>query len=165
MAMLNPIMRANLVRSFCLLRSALRFKRARREDGQAIVEAAITLPIVAAFIFVMIELCLMFYSYCMISETAREGTRYAIVHGSTCTTSTKASCTATASSINTFVSHVGWPNLGGGTLTPATTFPDGNENPGSRVQVSVTYSFPVTLPFVPKGSVAMSSSSTMYFIQ
>ncbi|MGB6191582.1 MAG: TadE family protein [Terracidiphilus sp.] len=163
--MLKAVMRAKLARSFCLLRSTLHLKRARKEDGQAIIEAAITLPIVAAFVFVMIELCLMFYSYCMISETAREGTRYAIVHGSTCTTSTKASCAATASSISTYVSKVGWPNLGGGTLTPTTTFPDGNENPGSRVQVSVSYSFPVTLPFVPKGSVAMSSSSTMYFIQ
>lgn len=165
MAMLKPIMRAKLVHPFCLLRGTLQLKRARKEDGQAIIEAAITLPIVAAFVFVMIELCLMFYSYCMISETAREGTRYAIVHGSTCTTSTKASCAANASGINTYVSQVGWPNLGGGTLTPTTTFPDGNENPGSRVQVSVTYSFPLTLPFVPKGSVGMSSSSTMYFIQ
>lgn len=165
MAMLNPVLRANLACPFRLLRSGSRLKRARKEDGQAIIEAAITLPIVAAFVFVMIELCLMFYSYCMISETAREGTRYAIVHGSACTTSAKASCTADASAINAYVNNVGWPNLGGGTLTPNTTFPDGNENAGSRVQVSVTYSFPLTLPFVPKGSVAMSSSSTMYFIQ
>ncbi len=139
--------------------------RAIREDGQAVIEAAITLPVILAFVFVMIELCLMFYSYCMISETARETTRYAIVRGSTCTTAAKTSCTASAASINTYASQVSLPNLGGGTLTPATTFPDGNQNPGSRVQVTVSYIFPVTLPFVPKGSVAMSSSSTMYFIQ
>jgi Flp pilus assembly protein TadG len=164
-AKLNLIMRAKLANPRRLVRTNLRSRRARSEDGQAIIEAAITLPIVAAFVFVMIELCLMFYSYCMISETAREGTRYAIVHGAACQTASKASCTATASSINTYVSGVNWPNLGGGTLTPSTTFLDGNANAGSRVKVTVNYTFPVTLPFVPRGSVAMTSSSVMYFIQ
>ena len=136
-----------------------------RESGQALIEAAIALPILAAFLFTMIELCLVFYSYNLSSELAREGTRYAIVHGATCLTSSNASCTASATAINSYVSHLGWPNLGGGTITPATSFPDGNENPGNRVQVQVTYVFPVDLPFVPQSSISMKSSSVMYFIQ
>lgn len=164
MAKLNRSLRLTLIKPFRQLGRTLP-RNTGSEEGQAIIEAAITLPIVAAFVFVMIEVCLMFYSYCMISEVAREGTRYAIVHDATCQTASKASCTAAASAVNTYVSQINWPNLGGGTMTPSTTFPDGNENPGSRVQVSVSYSFPVTLPFVPKGSVAMSSSSVMYFIQ
>ena len=135
------------------------------EQGQAVIEAAIALPIVSAFVFAMIEICLAFYSFCMISESAREATRYAIVHGATCQTAAKSSCTASISSINTYVTTLGWPNLGNGTITANTSFPDGNQNPGSRVQVKVNYVFPIQLPFVPRNSISMASSSVMYFIQ
>lgn len=135
------------------------------ERGQALVEAAIALPVVVGFALTMIELCLAMYSYCLISESAREGTRYAIVHGAACVTASNASCTATITSINTYVSGLGWPNLGAGTMTPATTFPDGNQNAGSRVQVQVSYVFPINLPFVPKNSITMSSTSVMYIVQ
>jgi Flp pilus assembly protein TadG len=139
----------------------------RREDGQAIVEAALTLPVILAFVFTMIELCLVFYSFCMISESAREGTRYAIVHGATCQTGvTKASCTATADSINAYVQNLGWPNLGMGTLTSSTVFTNGgSQDPGSPVAITVTYVFPINLPFLKKRNLSMSSSSTMYIIQ
>lgn len=137
----------------------------RCESGQALIEAAIVLPVIFAFVFTLIELCLAFYTFCMISESAREGTRYAIVHGATCQTAAKSSCTASASSLNTYVTNIGWPNLGNGTMTASTTFPDGNENPGNRVQIMVNYTFPIQLPFIPKNSIAMASQSTMYFIQ
>ena len=112
-----------------------------------------------------IEVCLAFYSYCVISESAREGTRWAIVRGSTCTTGSGGSCTASAASVNSFVSSIGWPNLGNGSLTPSASFPDGNENPGSRVQVVVNYTFPYSIPFAPKGSIHMSATSVMYIVQ
>ena len=150
---------------FPALRSGFVRAHSRAEDGQALVEAAISLPIVAAFVFTLIEMCLAFYSFCLISEAAREGTRYAIVHGATCQTSGNASCTATAISVNSYVTHLAYPNLGGGTMTAATTFLDGNENAGSRVQVKVTYVFPINLPFVPRNSISMGSTSTMYIIQ
>ena len=137
----------------------------RCDSGQAMVEVALALPIIAAFTCMMIELCLAFYSYCMISETAREGTRYAIVRGATCQTGTGGSCTASASSVNTAVTHLGWPNLGNGALSANTTYPDGNENPGSRVQVVVNYVYPYNIPFAPKGSLRMSSTSVMYIVQ
>jgi Flp pilus assembly protein TadG len=135
------------------------------ESGQAVIEIAIALPLIAAFIFSMIEISLAFYSYCMISETAREGTRYAVVRGATCVTLTNASCTASTTSVNSFVSQLNWPNLGNGTLTPVTSYPDGNENPGSRVQVTVKYVFPYNIPFAPKGSMNLASTSVMYIIQ
>jgi Flp pilus assembly protein TadG len=136
-----------------------------REGGQAIVEIAIALPVIAAFTFVMIEVCLMFYSYCMISESAREGTRYAIVRGATCQTSQGGSCTVSAATMNGVVTHLNWPNLGNGTMSANTTYPDGNENPGSRVKVVVSYTFPYSMPFMPKGSIHMASTSVMYIVQ
>ena len=150
-----------LARSVDPIESALK----KSESGQAIVEIAIALPVIAAFTFTMIELCLAFYTFCMISESAREGTRYAIVRGATCQTSTGGSCTASASTINGVVTHLGWPNLGNGTLSANTTYLNGNENPGSRVQIVVSYVFPYNVPFAPKGTLHMSSASVMYIVQ
>jgi Flp pilus assembly protein TadG len=135
------------------------------QEGQALVEFALTSCVIFGFVFCLIELCLAFYTHCVVSETAREATRYAMVRGATCVTASQASCTATTSSVNTYASGLGWPNLGNGTLNVATTFPDGNQNPGSRVKVRVTYVFPVTLVFVPQNSISMSSTSEMYILQ
>ena len=92
----------SVLRSFQGRRSVRATPEAREssEQGQAIIEIALALPVIAAFTFMMIELCLAFYSFCMISESAREGTRYAIVRGATCQTSAGGSCTASASTIN-----------------------------------------------------------------
>ena len=145
------------------LRNILR--RSRNEQGQAMIEIALALPIIAAFTLMMIEICLAFYSYCMISESAREGTRYAIVRGATCQTGSGSSCTASATTINNVVTHLSWPNLGSGTMSANTTYPDGNENTGSRVQVVVSYTFPYNIPFAPHGTIHMSSTSVMYIVQ
>lgn len=117
------------------------------------------------FVFVLMEICIVFYSYGMISECAREATRYAIVRGSTCLTSSSTSCTASAATINTYATGRGYPNIGGGTPVATTTFPDGNQAPGSRVKVAVTYTVSIKLPFVPKNSLALNSSSEMYILQ
>jgi Flp pilus assembly protein TadG len=145
-------------------RNTLR-KRLAEDDGQSMVEFAVTLPVLFTLIFCFMEMCLAFYTHNMISELAREGTRYAMVRGSSCLTSASSSCQATASQVNTFVSAVGFPNLGGGTITPVTTYPDGNAAIGSRVQISITYVFPITMPFVPTNSISMSSTSVATIIQ
>ncbi len=135
------------------------------EDGSALIEFALTFTALLTLMFCVMEMCLVFYSYDMISDCAREGTRYAMVRGATCPTSASPTCEVTASQVNSFVSAIKVPNLGGGTMTPATTYPDGNESPGSRVQVVVTYVFPIKMPFVPKNSLTMSSTSVMYIVQ
>jgi hypothetical protein len=50
-------------------------------------------------------------------------------------------------------------------MSVATTYPNGNEAVGSTVQVKVTYVFPITMPFVPKNSITMTSTSVMYILQ
>ncbi|HKO19085.1 MAG TPA: TadE/TadG family type IV pilus assembly protein [Acidobacteriaceae bacterium] len=135
--------------------------RLRDEQGQSLVEFAITFSILIGFVFAFIEVCLMFYTYCMISECAREGSRYAAVHGSTCQTAALVSCTASAYGINSYVAQLGYPNLASGTMTVSTTFPDGSEAPGNHVKVAVQYAFPITLAFVPRNTWTMSTSSTV----
>jgi Flp pilus assembly protein TadG len=141
------------------------------ERGQALVEFALTLPILLTFIFGLMQICMAFYTHEYISELAREGTRYAIVHGSTCATSPGgASCTASttasdATSVASYVQGSGWPNLGGGALTPTVNYLNGDEAPGHQVQVSITYKFPYNIPFIPPSVLSMASSSTMTIIQ
>jgi len=138
---------------------------ARGESGSSIVEMAVTLPILLAFVFGLMQVCFAYYTYETISESAREGTRYAIVRGSTCQTSAKVSCTASASSIQSYVMALGWPNVAGGTITAVASFPDGDEVPGHRVLVKVNCAFPYKIPFVSTEAFSMSSSSEMYIVQ
>jgi Flp pilus assembly protein TadG len=147
------------------------------DSGQTMVEFAITLTVFLTAVFTLIELCLVFYTSSTIYECAREGTRYAIVRGSTCltngSTGAGASCTVSASAINTYVSRLGYPNAGGGTMTVNTTFSadgstfttTGNNDPNDLVRVQITYNFPIKLPFVPKNTLNLKAQSQMTILQ
>jgi Flp pilus assembly protein TadG len=149
----------------------------KAEDGQTLVEFAISLTLLLTSVFTLIELCLMFYTYATIQECAREGARYAIVRGSSCITGSTAnsgvSCTASASSINNYVASLGYPNAGGGAMSVSTDFSadgttfttTGNNDPNDLVRVQVSYVFPVKLPFVPKNSWKLKAQSEMYIVQ
>jgi Flp pilus assembly protein TadG len=50
--------------------------------GQAIVEFVLTILFVIIVVFGAIELIMMIYTYVVLAEAAKEGVRYAIVHGS-----------------------------------------------------------------------------------
>jgi Flp pilus assembly protein TadG len=145
---------------------------AQSECGSSLIEFALSFSAFMAFVFTLMELCLAFYTYGMISESAREATRYAIVHGSTCHTSLNAACAADGPTVSAYAKAVGLPNVGGGTLNVTTTFladgatvPDGSNVPGHRVHVDITYVFPIRLPFVPRKSLSLDSSSEMVILQ
>jgi Flp pilus assembly protein TadG len=147
------------------------------DSGQTMVEFAITLTVFLTAVFTLIELCLVFYTSSTIYECAREGTRYAIVRGSTCltggTSGAGASCTASASAINTYVSGLGYPNAGGGAMTVSTTFSadgstfttSGNNAPNDLVRVQITYNFPIKVPFVPRNTLNLKAQSEMTILQ
>lgn len=148
----------------------------RSESGQTMIEFAITLGVLLTAVFTLMELCIVFYTYATVSECAREGARWAIVRGSSCktngTTGAGASCTASATTINNYVTSLKYPNPGGGTMTATTSFSadgitfttTGNNAPTDIVRVQVTYSFPIRMPFVPKNSLSLSAQSQMYII-
>jgi Flp pilus assembly protein TadG len=138
----------------------------RSEEGQSLVEFAMTFFILFGFVFGLMQTCLAYYTHEYISELAREGTRYAIVHGPSCETSAGASCAVAAAGINSYVSGLSWPNLAGGTMTPATTYIGvGGDLDGNFVKVTVTYVYPYKIPFFMKSNFNMSSSSVMTIIQ
>jgi Flp pilus assembly protein TadG len=134
-----------------------------------LVEFSISLALLCLLIFCFMEICLLFYTHNLIAELARQGTRYASVHGASCPTSANPTCKATASQVNSYVSSITLPNLGGGTVTVATGYASagsgsftstGCESAGCSVKVTVSYVFPIVMPFVPKGSPNISMTST-----
>ena len=145
--------------------NALRICRAVRvETGANLVEFAFASIIVFTLIFSVIAICLALYTYNVVAEAAREGSRYAMVRGSAC--NSFANCpNVTSGQIQTYVQGVGFPGIDSSSLTVAATWPDGNKNPGSRVAVTVSYNFPLSIPFVPSRTLAMSSTSQMVISQ
>ena len=145
----------------------------REEDGGSLIEFAITISVALSIVFVIMQLCLALYMYGMISETAREATRWAIVRGSTCVTGSGTSCTTNIPAITAYAKGLGFPNVGGGTLLVTPTYPDPDRitqapncnAPGCRVSVAVAYTVAITLPFVPKNNIALQTSSEMYILQ
>jgi Flp pilus assembly protein TadG len=137
----------------------------REDEGSTLIEFAVTLPALFGLIFCFINICLMLYTFEMCSQSAREGTRYAMVRGASCPSTASPTCEVTAAQVNTYVSRVTWPNVAGGTVTPNTTYPDGNESVGSHVQVTVTYTYHLMLPFVPNKTFTFVSTSKTTIIQ
>ena len=137
----------------------------RGDRGEAAMTMVLSVPIMVCFIFGLMQVCVAYYSYERISEIAREGTRYAIVRGATCETYAGGSCTISASSLQTYVLGLGFPDLAGGTTSVVASFPDGDEAIGHHVRVVVTYVFPYKIPYSTAKSFTLTSTSQMTFIQ
>ncbi len=135
-----------------------------REQGSSLIELAVTLPVLFGLIFCFIQTCMLFYTYAMISNSARQGARYAMVRGASCPSTSNPTCEATPAQVKAYVSGLGWPNIGGGTVNPTVNY-DGNESVGSHVQVTVSYTFVITMPFVPTKAITMSSMAKTTILQ
>ena len=118
--------------------------------GQVIVETTIAILAFATFLFGTMQFAFLLYSYDTICNAAREGTRYAMVHGS------KSSSPATSSTVQNVVQG---QCEGLGTVTASTTWTP-NDNPGSVVKVTVTYTAPLNIPLLVK-NVSLSATSQM----
>jgi Flp pilus assembly protein TadG len=134
----------------------------KRERGSALVEFAAVFTVLFMFLFTSMDLSRAFYSYHFVADAAREGTRYAMVRGSTCTSWTTA-CPAAASDIQTYLKGVP-AGINPQSLTVTTTWTPDNK-PGSVVQVQVQYSFKPIFPLIPKTALVMTSTSQMVISQ
>jgi Flp pilus assembly protein TadG len=158
------------------VRQAKEQRRARDEQGSAILETALSMIILLTFLFSVMETGFALYSYHFIAEAAREATRYAIVRGSsagpTCSTYTSPSCAVTTPQITSYVQNLGFPGINPNKMTVNTTYagyPTGAtcspsaacNNPGNQVTVTVQYNFPLNVPFIPAHTFAMSSTAAM----
>jgi Flp pilus assembly protein TadG len=129
------------------------------ESGAELVEFALILIALLMFLFGIMDFGRALYAYHFVSNAAREGTRYAISRGSTCK-----GCTAGPDDISDYILTNAPPGIDTSKLTVTTTWnPD--KNPGSVVNVQVSYNFRFFFPLLPTSAVAMNSASQMVISQ
>ena len=120
----------------------------RRRDpsqrGQALVEFSLVAVQLCVVLFAVIEFGRMVLVTTTVAHAARTAVRYAIVHGGTRTgsgidgPSGPGSTTEVEANIRRYA---GSGFMDTSRLVTAITYPDGNNAPGSRIVVSVTYPY------------------------
>jgi Flp pilus assembly protein TadG len=110
------------------------------EAGNGMVEFAIAGSLFAALLMGIFEFGLAAWSRNNVAADAREGARYAIVHGS------RSSAIADQAAVATYVKS---RSMLGNSIRVYATWPDGSKAQGKLVVVSVAVSVPRRGPFIP----------------
>jgi Flp pilus assembly protein TadG len=122
-----------------------------RQGGQAIVEFALTVVLLMLLMAALLELSIFIYTYSVLANAAKEGVRYAIVHGASNGTPSGPSsgsassppCTASSTNVTNVVNQT--KNFAGFTLLDTSNvnvfvcYLDGDNKFNSLVEVSVNY--------------------------
>ena len=110
------------------------------DGGQAIVEFALILPVLLLLILGLINVALAIEQENTLANAAREGARYAIVHGSTATSPIGPCSSCTNATVTSIVANaaVSVPSV-----SVTIDYPDNSNDRGNRVSVDAT------APFVP----------------
>jgi Flp pilus assembly protein TadG len=115
------------------------------EDGSLMVETAMALLVVMPLVFWLFEICMLTYTYSVLGDAARQGIRYAIVHGTDSAVCSGPS-TGCGDSVGANVSAVvkkaaaySFHNLSN--MQVSVTYPDASSSPPSRVAVAISYTY------------------------
>ena len=140
--------------------------------GSTLTEFAFILPLLATIIFGLIDFGRALYAYHFVSDAAREASRWASVRGRQCASGLSGR-PASQEDVQEYVTSIVPPGINSSpqalSVTAAWVAPPGNagtcqafpKNPGCAVQVQVTYNFKFILPFLPKSTFPMKSTSEM----
>ncbi len=154
------------------------------------VETAISFSLLSMLMFGVFEICLAVYAYHSLANTAEEATRYAIVRGSSWSSScdgsgkdgsgyTASGCTASPTDIANFVANRNFPGMNitaadvcveyfSSVPSSTSTTCSGNSSPngpGDIVQVTITYPFNLSVPYLNAQALTMSTTSQMVISQ
>jgi Flp pilus assembly protein TadG len=145
--------------------AAIRWKR---EEGATMVEFALVAFLLIMVFFGVVEMSRLILVYTSIADAARAGVRYAMVHGGERTGSgstgpsgpssgTSCTCPEVQTVVNNYAS-VGLLNPAN--VTTIVTYPDSSNLAGSKVKVSVQYTYdPLVSYFNPSLVTTLSSTS------
>ena len=138
------------------------FRILRDEDGSVLIETALSLMLIMTVVLGIIECCMMVYSYSVYADAARQGVRYAIVHGtaSSSCSGPSSGCADSAGAnvaalVKSYASSYTAPVAG---LTVLATYPDHSSAAPSRVMVTVTYTY-IPLFHMPGTSAVFTATS------
>ena len=129
----------------------------RAEEGSLLVETALSLLIVIPMVFWMFEMCMLTYTYSVLGDAARQGVRYAIVHGTdsgNCSGPSSGCADSSAANVKSVVTTAaGFSFHDLSKMTVQVTYPDLASNPPSRVNVTINYTY---VPYIKLPGIANS---------
>lgn len=117
------------------------------ETGNMLLEFSLSVWMLVLMTFLIFEFCMTVYTYSVLGNAAREGIRYAVVHGTdsgVCSGPSSGCGDSSGSNVTAVVNGyaaVSFHNTSGMTVTPS--WPDGTSTPSSRVVITITY------PYIP----------------
>ena len=120
-------------------------KLARDEHGAAALEFALSVWTLILVTFLIFEFCMMVYTYSVLANAAREGIRYAVVHGTnngSCSGPSSGCGDANGNNVKAVVNGyaaLSFHNTGAMTVAPS--WPDGKSTPSSRVVITINYPY------------------------
>lgn len=123
----------------------------RKQRGASQVEFVVSFLVVVFLVFWMFELIMVMYTYSTLTDAAKEGVRYAIVHGSRngngSGPGTSDPGAANVQGVVTTFANISLHDVSAMTVT--VTYPDGDAISPSRVIVNVSYPYVpyITLPW------------------
>lgn len=136
------------------MRSTFPLRRGSRR-GQSAVEMALILPVLLVVLMGIIEFSRALFTRSVLSNAAREGARYGIIHPTWATNADNADPDNIAARTKRLTTGLTQANL-----SVVVEFPDGSGTVGNRLRVTVSYPFRLILPF-PVSAIVLRSSSTM----
>ena len=113
-------------------------KRLRNQKGAALLETAITLPLVLLVCVSIFEFGRAYQTWQVLTNAAREGARVAILHDATDAQVTDA--------VRTYLTNGQLPEAGTAAIGIERTVPFGASNTASRITVSYPFTFMVLNP-------------------
>ena len=117
------------------------------EAGQAAVEFTLILLFLVLFLLGFLEIVVLLYTYSVLADSAKEGVRFAVVHGSLSSScngpgDTGVTCDAGAAGVISAVKkYAAYSTHSTGAMTITPTYPDSSSKPSSRVRVVVSYPY------------------------
>jgi len=139
-------------------------KWASREDGQNLVEFALSGFLLVMLLLSVVEISRLVVVYTTVANAARTGARYAIVHGS----DSLASAADVQTVVKNFLSAAPMNTAAAGLAINVTCSTDGttfgactttNAKPGSFVSVSVSYPYDPFVRYFPWGTINLASAT------
>jgi Flp pilus assembly protein TadG len=124
------------------------------EEGSLAVETALSLLLIIPMVFWLFEMCMLTYTYSVLGDAARQGVRYAIVHGSdssSCSGPSSGCADAPGANVVSIVKNSAAYSFHD--LTVQATYPDLASSPGSRVTVIINYTY---VPYIKLPGIADS---------
>jgi len=104
----------------------------RSQRGASAVEFAVIAPLFVALLFGIVEFGLILYTQSMLTNASREGARFGVVYCNPRRTPAEIQTV-----VQNFLNQMNLTSTAGVNVT----YPDGNNNPGSRLRVQVNYQY------------------------